>query len=107
MDAVKIINALTCKSFLCTQVSSNGFLSFDIPFTAPLPRHFPIIDRALITPFWNVINIQEAGQTFYRYSDDKAILSQVGATISSAFAHFAPALLFIATWDNVAEMVSH
>ena len=87
------------------QVSSNGVLSFNSPFTRYASLPFPLsTGDILIAPLWTDIDITVTGKVFYRYSNDTVLLSRVGTTISSAFAtNFNPALLFIATWDRVAE----
>ena len=90
------------------QVNSNGVLSFNNSFTFPSAQPLPIPNDILIAPFWADINVELSGQIFYRYSNDTVLLSQVGANISSAFVtNFNPALLFIATWDRVAEFGSN
>ena len=94
------------------QVSSNGVLSFNRSFTSPSAGAFPTTDAdgdVLIAPFWTDIDLNVAGgRVYYRFSTDPSLLSEIGFNISTIFeTAFAANLLFIATWDRVAEFGSN
>ena len=84
-------------------MNSNGILSFRNNFTSFSPETFPTSNDVLIAPFWDDVNINVAGDIFYRFTTDQFLLDEVGGDISDAFeVTFEPTLLFIATWDEVA-----
>ena len=95
----------TSRSFL--QVNSNGVLSFGVPFSDFGPEPFPLDDEqpdVLIALYWHDHDVNVAGQIFYRFSEEQALLSEVGTNISTAFGViFSPSLLFVATWDMVSR----
>lgn len=88
--------------FTSMQVNSNGVLSFGFPFNQHSPSVFPLSSTdILIAPFWIDINIEIAGRIYYRFSNDVALLNQAQSLILDSA--FSPSLLFIATWDRVAQ----
>jgi hypothetical protein len=85
-------------------VNTNGVLSFGEPFPSFQAQPFPTEgNESLIAPLWSDINTNVAGDIYYRFTDDPALLSDVSRGIENAFGDpFMPELLFIATWINVA-----
>ena len=92
-------------------MNTNGVLSFQGPFTEFSPLPFPltstIANGALIAPYWDDVDITRFGDIFYRLTTDSTLLQRVRDQIEVAnfgsVASFSPTLLFIATWDSVAE----
>ena len=94
-------------------MSTNGLLSFGTPFTSHSPELFPFDGQVLISPFWADINTGVVGidtgvqgRIFYRFSSiTSSIRNQLGLYIRDS--SFSPSLIFIATWDGVAEFGSN
>ena len=95
-----------------TQVNTNGLLSFDTQHTSASPLSFPFGGQVLISPFWADINADVVGRDtgvqgriFYRFSSiTSSIRNQLDLYIRDS--SFSPSLIFIATWDGVAEFAS-
>lgn len=89
-------------------MNSNGILSFRTGFTDFNPVNFPLSsnrDDILIAPFWDDVNINVAGDIFYRFTTNQSLLDEVGGNISKAFeVVFKPVMLFVATWNEVARL---
>ena len=87
------------------QVSANGVISFNDPFTSVFPLPFPLSsDDELIAPYWAHADITSAGTVFYRETDNSTLLSSTTIVIGSVFPQFSdffPTTLFIATWDGI------
>ena len=82
------------------QVNANGVISFRRRFSQ-FPSPFPLdSDDILIAPFWDLIDIRDSGQIFYRFSNDLILLSRFQSDINDG-SGFSPVSLFIATWDRV------
>lgn len=80
-------------------------MSIGAAFTDPSTSPFPLSNYTLIAPFWDDINTNVAGRIFFRFSGDPDLLDEVGSSIEDAFdCEFNPVLLFIATWDSVAQI---
>ena len=93
---------------LTAQVNSNGLLSFKHSFTACCPQAFPLSSPPLVAPFWHDFNPGVGGNIYYRQTNDLQLLQFYHIRLSTALAtkdldNFFPALLFIATWDQVAQ----
>ena len=87
----------------CTQVNSNGVLSFGYSFISSYPEFSGATNNyALIAPFWADINTNIRGTIYYRFAN---ITSSIVTTLDSYImdSSFSPSLVFIATWDGVAE----
>ena len=86
------------------QVNTLGVISFRLPYSAP-PLPFPLSSSdVLIAPFLDIIDTLNGGRVLFRQTNDGDLLTQVGTTINEAMmADFFPTLLFIATWDSVAD----
>ena len=90
------------------QVNTNGVLSFRQPFDTSTPQPFPLAgDEILLAPFWDGHDILQGGRILYRFSTEPSLLSRVGERVGDAFElTFAPNLLFVVTWDDVAQFIS-
>ena len=89
-----------------SQVNTNGILSFQSPYVAPLPQMFPFTGLPLIAPFWDDIDITRFGNIFYRQTNDTTLLQRARDQLQELFpssGNFTPTTLFIATWDRVAQ----
>ena len=62
---------------------------------------------ALIAPYWDDVDIKKFGGIFYRLTTSSTLLQRVRDQIVAAnfgsTNSFSPTLLFIVTWDRVAE----
>jgi hypothetical protein len=60
----------------------------------------------IIAPFWDDINIVDGGVIYYRQEFDSLIVDLVRQEVASQFPEvgfFFPSLVFVATWDSVAQ----
>lgn len=81
-------------------------ISFRRPFSEYTVAPFPLVStNIIIAPFWEDINIHNAGEIYFRSSNDTSLLREVGALIGDG-SEFLPDTLFIATWDRVAPIGS-
>ena len=89
------------------QVSTNGVISFGIPFTRAGPLIFPLPRPPLVAPFYHDINLVRGGTIYYRQTTDDGLLETVRRRIMelSDLRDFKPSLLFIVTWQQVAPFV--
>ena len=91
------------------QVNTNGILSFQVSNTDFSPEFFPLSPSTgtLIAPYWDDVDIRRFGAIFYRFSTSSSLLQRVRDRIEAAnfgsVNSFSPTLLFIVTWDRVAE----
>ena len=94
-------------SIFFPKVNANGVISFESPFYQFNPEAFPFDSVPLITPFWDDVNILRYGRIYYRQTDDVPSLGMAHDFIAKGFPAeaetFFPTVLFIATWDRVAE----
>ena len=77
-----------------TRYSSFGF-NFDSVSSPPI-----------IAPFWDDIDIRRAGTIYYRQDFSSSVADQIQQEIYMQFpdvGFFYPSLVFVATWDRVAE----
>ena len=75
--------------------TSSGGSNFDSVFSPPI-----------IAPFWDDINIMDGGVIYYRQDFDSFIADLIRQGISSQYPEvgfFYPSLVFVATWDRVAQ----
>ena len=86
-------------------MNSNGVLSFGDSFTAFSPVLLSGVSSPLILPFWADINTGDGGTIYYRFAN---ITSSIVITLDSYImdSSFSPSLVFIATWDGVAQFGS-
>jgi len=86
------------------QVSANGVISFNDPFTSVIPLPFPLSsDAELIVPYWAHSDITSAGTVFYRETNDSFILANVNGLVRafSEFSSFSAITAFIVTWEGI------
>ena len=87
------------------QVSANGIISFNDPFTSVIPSLFPLSsDAELIAPYWAHADIFSAGTVFYRETNDSDILSSTNSYVRSffpEFSSFSATTVFIVTWEAI------
>ena len=91
------------------QVSTNGLLSFGVPFTQTSSngQDFDSLFSTppIVAPFWDDINVLNGGTIYYRQDSDTMIVEQLRRELSMEYPEaelFHPSLMFIATWDMVA-----
>ena len=68
------------------------------------PKDFPILEHALIAPFWADITTEIAGDVFYRLENDSETLDQISCDIKKTyftFSHFKATWAAIITWNQV------
>ena len=98
---------LLLSMVLCSQVNTNGIISFGLQFTEFTPQRFPLNNLVpLIAPFWDDVDITRFGNIFYRQTSNAALLQRARDQLQELFpssGNFTPTTLFIATWDRVAE----
>ena len=88
------------------QVSTNGVVSFGVPFYEFDSRPFPLSrsDIMLIAPFWDDSSLLNGGQILFRLSDNQTLLNEVGSTINDTLEFdFTPTMLFIVTFSGIPE----
>ena len=83
-------------------------LSFEDSFISHNPQAFPLSSPPLVAPFWHDFNPGVGGNIYYRQTNDSQLLQLYHTRLSTALAtkdldNFFPTLLFIATWDQVAQ----
>ena len=84
-------------------------LSFEGSFTSCCgSRSFPLRSPPLIAPFWHDFGPHQGGNIYYRQTNDSQLLQLYHTRLSRALftkglGNFFPTLLFIATWDQVAQ----
>ena len=87
------------------QVSANGIISFNDPFTSVVPSLFPLSssDAELIAPYWAHADITSAGTVFYRETNDTDVLARVNNDVRllSEFSSFSATTVFIVTWEGI------
>ena len=87
------------------QVSANGIISFNDPFTSVIPSPFPLSnDTELIAPYWAHADIFSAGTVFYRETNDSDILSSTNTAVRfffPEFSNFSATTVFIVTWEEI------
>ena len=89
-----------------SQVNTNGILSFRSQYLQYFPEIFPSPGLPLIAPFWNDIDITRFGNIFFRKTSNVTLLQRAHDQLQELFpssGNFTPTILFIATWDRVAE----
>ena len=82
-------------------------MSFGGPFHDFEGPPFPdqVYRVPVIAPFFDDSNTRIAGEVFYRYTANETLLDNVTSCIDDAYGSgFNATVLFIATWDGVAEI---
>lgn len=99
---------------ISSQVSTNGIISFGLPFYIHQPFLFPspftiISSQYLVAPFWSDVDIRTEGTISYEVHSigndaSEAILSTVSGFISNYTGDsFNGSWLLVALWDSVHE----
>ena len=93
-------------NFIHTQVNTNGFISFDNPFTSHSPSPLPLGGtQQIIAPYWDNVDTRGTGEIFYRQTADPGLLAKTSNTIRGALPTLSQNAvitnLFIVTWDAV------
>ena len=91
-------------------MNTNGVLSFGRRYTqlSSGGSNFDSVSDSppIIAPFWDDINIRDGGLIYYRQVLDQFIVDLVRQEVVSQFPEvgfFFPSLVFVATWDRVAQ----
>ena len=90
-------------------MNTNGILSFGISYTRfSSGGNFDSVSDSppIIAPFWDDIDIRDGGLIYYRQVFDQFIVDLVRQEVASQFPEvgfFFPSLVFVATWDRVAQ----
>ena len=94
------------------QINTNGIMSFREPFYSPFPQVFPgtsssISNAYLIAPFWEDVDIRNAGDIYYETHDvnnsrSSELLAQVSGFVSNQTGtSFSGTWMAVAFWDQV------
>ena len=84
------------------QVITNGFFSFDTPYTAYIPRLYPVDGRYLAAPFWSDVDITNGVGTI-RYEVHSSTTGGTPLQEISDFISNEKDVVFEAEWMLVAE----
>lgn len=85
------------------QVSTNGLVSFQAPFSSFHTSSFPTTSVPVIAPLWADFDFRETGNVFYRVTTDEATLDRVRTMIANSnpnLGGFSPTLCAIVTWSE-------
>ena len=93
--------------FVITQVSVNGFISFNKEVTEAYHIAFPATDLNIVSVFWNNIDITviNGDNVYLRLSKNSSDLDKTTQEIRSGYADmsiFSAIWMLIVTWDRVA-----
>ncbi len=94
-------------------MNTNGVLSLGESFTQPTSsgRDFDsVFSPPIVAPFWDNVNIMDGGVIYYRQVFDSLIVDLVRQEVASQFPEvgfFFPSLVFVATWDTVAQFAGN
>ena len=92
-----------------TQISSNGFISFNLPLTGvasysnePFSEQFTLFSEAMIAPLWTDLVIYGGGGLYYRTSTNISDLNAISELIASASSmyDYHPTHAVIVTWES-------
>ncbi|XP_043109203.1 sushi, nidogen and EGF-like domain-containing protein 1 [Puntigrus tetrazona] len=87
-----------------TYVNNNGHLTFDGPFSQPMPYYLQSqFNRDIIAPLWTDMDNTVNGTISYRQVTSGGLLLAASNNINQYFPNlnFTASWLFIATWDKV------
>ena len=98
---------------LLLQIGTNGVISFQQPFTHPVPYIFPseltfISSAFLLAPFWSDVDISIYGSIFYEVHSgaNSSLISQVSSFISNHTGNdFIGTWMLVVQWDQVHEYI--
>jgi len=88
------------------QVSTNGLISFQSPYSSHIPNQFTSTfgNIVIVAPFWADFNPSANGAVFYRTTSEELVLNQAAEMITSIdknFSSYHPTLAIVATWYRV------
>ena len=90
-----------------SQVNTNGIISFQRAYD--IPRRFQLFSTiALIAPFWDFVDFRRSENVFFRQTSNATLLQRARDQLQESlpsYSNFTPTILFIATWDRVAQYV--
>ena len=90
-------------------MNTNGVLSFRQSFTRLYSSGSDfdsVSSPPIIAPFWDFVDILTGGTIYYRQDFNSSVADQIQQDIHTQFpdvGFFYPSLVFVATWDRVAE----
>ena len=93
--------------FIYVQISSNGLISFGLPFTNFLNQEFSasfsLFQDAIIAPLWIDLILEGQARLYYRTSQSLSDLDVVATLISNTTQDdsYRPLFAVIVTWENV------
>lgn len=90
-------------NLLWLQVSTNGLISFQSPYSSFRVSHFSSSPIPLIAPLWADFDFREAGHVNYRVTENAATLIRAREMIlevNPGFSGFYPLLCVIVTWAS-------
>lgn len=102
-------------SFLSSQVTDSGFVSFGKPISYADPQTFPVTTgayqlqkTALVAAYWSDVDIRCGGAVYYRMTKDPATLVDIGSVVkelgTTASQSFIPKEALIVTYYEVAKL---
>ncbi len=95
------------------QISSNGLITFKLPFTAAqnvnFTEEFSLFQDAIIAPLWTALTLRESARIYYRVSRSLSDLEAISSLIGNDTLgdNYYPTLAVIATWENIAYARDH
>ena len=104
----------SCYVLITTQISTNGIISFDVPFFSADTARFPsslnaVRNLFLVAPFWDDVDLRDDGDIFYEAHstasgnlDSLNLMSQVDGYIQGETGEdFSGTWMLVAHWDGV------
>ena len=92
--------------FYCSQVNTNGVISFLRQVSQYTPYAFPVGNNArLVAPFWADVDTRVAGEVFYRETFEPVLLQKATDDVKNTYVdhrNFKATWLLIVTWYEVA-----
>lgn len=88
-------------TYSCSQVSTNGLLSFEKGFDSYIISQFPRTASPsipLIAPLWADFNFRDAGTLYYRVTTDASILDAVVEDRNEIYGEYRPTMAVVVTW---------
>ena len=97
----------------CTQINTNGIISFTSPVPTFSPRLFPLRNRFLIAPFWADVDTRGSGEIYFQETTDPSLLNKANVIIQRSthqvvgLSRFRPKWMLMATWYKVGYFSRH
>ena len=89
--------------FVFFQISSNGLVSFGVPYTSYIPKLFPI-DRPVVAPFWDDIDLNGLGNMSYNIFNSTSSSNAIQKV--NNFVSLEENLTFSADWILVVQWLN-